>query len=162
MAETWDLYIRKGESLDFEKIGQTVERGKRLPNGTFHPVVHAWIRDERGYYLISQRCATKSNPLRWEPTGGSVLAGETTLQAALREVKEELGIDLKPDNGRPLCRGVRFYDGCDDFVDVWMFDADSKAIRKSLKLQVEEVNAAALMPPDVICILQATDQWISW
>lgn len=90
------------------------------------------------------------------------MAGETPLQAALREVKEELGIDLKPDNERLLCRGVRFYDGCDDFVDVWMFGADSKAIRKSLKLQVEEVNAAALVPPDVICFLRATDHWISW
>ena len=36
---------------------------------------------------------------KWETTGGSALAGDDSLTAALRETKEELGIDLDPQKG---------------------------------------------------------------
>ena len=146
MAEKWDLYTRIGNSFVFQQTGQTIERGQKLPDGTFHHVVHAWVRTDIGEYLISQRCAEKSNPLCWEPTGGSVLAGETARQAAVREVKEELGINLDPDSGTFVCRGVRFFPGCNDFVDVWLFEKDYKSIEKSLTLQKEErLGGAALV-----------------
>ena len=163
MAEKWNLFTRIAKSLDFQQTDQTIERGQKLPDGTFHHVVHAWIRfgDE---YLISQRCAEKSDPLCWEPTGGSVLAGETARQAAVREVKEELGIDLDPDSGTFVCRGVRFFPGCNDFVDVyvWLFEKDYKSIEKSLTLQKEEVNAAVTVSAPVIHFLREKGYWIPW
>ncbi|MDO4860986.1 MAG: NUDIX domain-containing protein [Bacillota bacterium] len=133
MAEMWDLYKRFGNTLEFVKTGQTIERGSRLPDGAFHQVVHVWIKNEIGEYLISQRSAEKSDPLRWEPTGGSVLAGETSEEAAIREVKEELGLDLKPGSGSLRLRGVRFFDGCNDFVDVWQFELPYKVIDKTCR-----------------------------
>ena len=39
--------------------------------------------------------------------GGSVIAGEESLEAALREVKEEIGVELKTENGG-LLRRIRF------------------------------------------------------
>lgn len=35
-------------------------------------------------------------PLMWECVGGSVLRGESSVDGAVREVKEEVGIDLSP------------------------------------------------------------------
>ena len=44
--------------------------------------------------LVTQRHPDKKAGGQWEFTGGGVLAGETTLLAASREVKEELGVCL--------------------------------------------------------------------
>lgn len=163
MAEMWDLYKRFGNALEFVTTGQTIERGKRLPDGTFHQVVHVWIKNEIGEYLISQRCTEKSVPLCWEPAvGGNVLAGETSEVAAIREVKEELGLDLKPGSGSLLFRGIRFVDGCNDFVDVWLFDMPNKVIDKNLALQKEEVNAAVSIRPAGIHFIREQGLWIPW
>lgn len=44
--------------------------------------------------LVTQRHPDKKAGGQWEFTGGGVLAGETNLLAASREVKEELGVCL--------------------------------------------------------------------
>jgi hypothetical protein len=89
--EKWDLYNAKRE-----KSGITVCRGEIIPKGLYHLSVSAWIVNQQGQYLLSQRHPKKQYPLYWECTGGSVLSGETSLQGAIREVKEELGILLTP------------------------------------------------------------------
>ena len=38
----------------------------------------------------------------WECVGGSVVKGEDSLQGAIREAKEEVGVDLLPENGQVL------------------------------------------------------------
>ena len=84
MKELWDLY-----GADRAPLGRAHVRGEALPEGCFHLVVHVWIRNSRGQYLISQRAAGRSAfPLMWETTGGSVLAGEDSLAGALREARE--------------------------------------------------------------------------
>ena len=87
--EKWDLYNAKRE-----KSGITVCRGEIIPKGLYHLSVSVWIVNQQGQYLLSQRHPKKQYPLYWECTGGSVLSGETSLQGAIREVKEELGISL--------------------------------------------------------------------
>lgn len=64
-------------------------------------VVHAWIRNRKGEYLISQRSASRPTfPLMWECVGGSVIKGESSIEGAVREVKEEVGLDLEQEAGR--------------------------------------------------------------
>lgn len=162
MAVMWDLYKRFGNTLEFVKTGQTIEHGKRLPDGTFHQVVHVWIKNEIGEYLISQRSTEKSDPLCWGPMSGSVLAGETSEEAAIREVKEELGLELKPGSVALRLRGVRFFDGCNDFVDVWLFELSYKVIGKNLSLQKEEVISAVSIRSACIHYLREVGLWIPW
>ena len=72
--EIWDLYDRERNI-----IGEHI-RGEELPENGFHLVVHIWIKNSKGQYLISQRSESrKSNPLMWECCGGSVLKGENSL-----------------------------------------------------------------------------------
>lgn len=124
-TELWDLYSENRELLGRDHI-----RGEQLPIDGYHLVVHVWIRNSKGEYLISQRSANRSRyPLMWECVGGSVVKGEDSLQGAIREVKEEVGIDLEPDKGHVLFTKVRkIMEGkiVNDIVDVWLFDYDGE------------------------------------
>ena len=118
--ELWDLYTENRRLT-----GKTQIRGEEIPDGYYHPVVHVWIKNSNGEYLISQRSATRpAFPLMWECVGGSVVAGERSLEGALREVKEEVGLDLLPGGGKLLfTKTRRTYH---DFVDVWLFQYDGE------------------------------------
>lgn len=123
--EIWDLYTESRELT-----GKTHHRNVTLPDGYYHLVIQVWIRNSDGKYLISQRSASrKSMPLMWECVGGSVLKGETSLDGAIREVKEEVGIDLTPDMGKLVFSRVRktmILNGREckfnDILDVWIFE----------------------------------------
>jgi 8-oxo-dGTP pyrophosphatase MutT (NUDIX family) len=87
-----------------------------------------WIRNSKGEFLISRRSADRSKfPMMYECVGGSALAGEDSLAAALRETKEEVGVDLDKSCGRVVfsvvgreINGKKF----SDILDVWVFDYD--------------------------------------
>ena len=86
-------------------------------------MVHVWIRNSKGEYLISQRSANRpTHPLMWECVGGSVVKGEDSLLGAIREAKEEVGVDLMPENGQVLFTKTRkIIDGkiFNDIMDVY-------------------------------------------
>ncbi len=43
----------------------------------------------------------------WECAGGSAVKGEDNLLGAIREAKEEVGVDLMPENGQVLFTKTR-------------------------------------------------------
>lgn len=135
MVEYWDLYDKNRNKLD--KIAR---RGDKLQDEEYHLVVNAWIKNNRGEFLITQRAANKTNPLLWETTGGSALLGESSIEAALREVKEELGIEVDPKTAKFLGSTLRYYKECPDILDVWLFE--SNVTLHEVKIQEEEVNDA--------------------
>lgn len=114
-GELWDVY-----DANRNLTGKTHRRGDDLLPGEYHLVVHVWIQNPDGTFLMTQRSPNKGFPLLWETTGGSALAGDDSLTAALREVKEETGLILAPLNGRILLQ----YSGTDYHVDVWLFRQD--------------------------------------
>lgn len=79
------------------KTGAICVRGVPLAPGMYRLGVRVWIRDRQGRFLLSQRHPRKVCPLYWEPTGGAVDAGEDSRTAGVREVFEELGLKLNPD-----------------------------------------------------------------
>ncbi len=118
--EIWDLYDRERRLT-----GETHIRGDALPEGRYHLVVHVWIRNSRGQWLISQRSASRpAFPLKWECVGGSVTAGEDSLTGALREAQEEVGVVLDPTMGR--CVGSTVREHFHDIKDDWVFLYDGK------------------------------------
>lgn len=159
MAEIWDLY-RKNAQGEFVRTGEIAQRGSKLPEGTFHMVVQIWIQNSAGDFLISQRSSEKSDPLTWEATGGSALSGETSLEAACREVMEELGFALDPQKGELVTRAERHYPDCDDFVDLWLFRQVDVPLER-LSLQKEEVCNVMWASSDMIRAMVANGKWIS-
>lgn len=87
--ELWDAY-----DAGFHKIeGKTLVRGEPLPEGALHLVCDVIVRHTDGSYLLMQRDPRKVYGGMWEATaGGSALAGETPLECAMRELREETGI----------------------------------------------------------------------
>lgn len=67
-----------------------------------------------------------------------LLIGENSLQAAIREVKEELGIDVLNSSATFIGESRRFYDSCPDILHVWLFK--SNEIIDNIKIQEEEIN----------------------
>ncbi len=87
--EIWDAY---DEKLNLLK-GVTLVRGEPIPDGCFHLVSEVIVRHTDGSYLLMQRDARKHLGGMWEATaGGSALAGESPLECAARELREETGI----------------------------------------------------------------------
>ena len=137
MPEVWDIYDRNRALT-----GRTILRGDPMTEDEYHLVVSVWIRNSMGEWLLSRRAQNKSHPLKWEPVGGSVLAGEASLSGALREVQEELGIALEKETGR-LYASFRRDKVCWEnpgFLDIWYFEIDI-AIDK-IVLQEEETCGA--------------------
>lgn len=87
--EIWDAYDKDGNKLGFDHF-----RDEPIPGGVYHIVVEIYTITEKNEVLITQRHQNKPWPLKWEITGGSILKGETPEQGAIRELKEETGIEV--------------------------------------------------------------------
>ena len=91
MAEFWDIYDENRN-----KTGNLAQRdGYEFKDGEYHIVVTGIIFNSKYEILISKRASWKKYGGLWECNGGSILAGETSLEGILRELKEELGINLE-------------------------------------------------------------------
>lgn len=89
MEEYWDIY---DENRVFQN--RTIRRGDTLADGEYYICCEVWFRNSQGKMLVTQRNLNLKAGGLWEFSGGGVLAGETTLQAAIREVKEEIGVEI--------------------------------------------------------------------
>lgn len=154
-AEWWDVY-------DFrrQRTGRVHRRGDPMRADEYHLVVQVWVRNSRGQWLISRRAPGKSEPLKWEPTGGSVLAGEDSLAGALREVREELGVSLRPESGQLFCSARREQPTWANpgFLDVWVFQHDCEI--GDLRLQAEETCDAMWATEDDIRAMIAEGRFV--
>lgn len=138
--EVWDLYDENKNVT-----GKYCIRGNEIPDNYYHLVVHVWIKNNKGEYLISQRSADrKSLPLMWECVGGSVLKGESSLEGAIRETKEEVGIDLTQLEGKLVLSKVRRnINGkkFNDIMDVWLFEYNGDVdLEKATTDEVKDIK----------------------
>ena len=131
--EILDLYDSKGN-----KLNKTIIRNQEELKGEYHLVVFIIIKNIKGEYLIQKRASVKSKwPNMWAFTGGAVQKDEESESAALRELKEELGIKL---NKGDLSYSHR--DITKDYLrDTWYCQVDVDI--EHLVLQEEEVSEVA-------------------
>jgi 8-oxo-dGTP diphosphatase len=83
-------------------------------------VVAAALYDARGRVLIAQRPAGRHLAGRWEFPGGKVGAGEGEHVALARELREELGIEVRA--ARPLMRLNHTYDERAVELSLWIVE----------------------------------------
>lgn len=141
VAEFWDIYNEKGK-----KKNKIIKKGQLLLKGEYHLVVESWIRCGENEFLIQRRSANKKLfPNMWYcSAGGSVLAGEEPRDGIIREVKEELGIDVSSDKIR-LKRII-----VEDYSIFYIYLIDREITIDDLVLQREEVSEAKIVSSEEI------------
>ena len=149
--EKFDLYDENRNKLNI-----TINRGDKLPENTYRLVVHLIIFNSKGEMLIQQRHPNKKNwPSLWDiSVGGCVTAGETSVEAMIRETIEEIGIDLSNEIKRPIFT-FNFHEG---FDDIYIVNKDIDL--SSLILQENEVVDARWASIEEICEMMSNNQFI--
>lgn len=139
MEEKFDVLNEFGEFT-----GEIATREECHKNGLWHRAVYGFIMDKNANVLLQKRSANKKLwPNMWDVTvGGHVDSGEIGRQALIREVKEELGIDIDDTDIKYLI-GSTSVNKKDDIINkhynecyLITKDIDTSKIR----LQKEEVS----------------------
>ena len=139
--EFWDIYDKNKQ-----KTGRTMKRNDWcLADDEYHLTVLGVVRRTDGKYLITKRVMTKQwAPGWWEVSGGAAMAGETSKEAVLREVREETGLDVSDWEGGYQFTYHRENPGKGDnyVVDVYRFTGDFT--EDDLHIQKEETDGYML------------------
>ena len=125
--ELWDARDREGNLLGFDLV-----RGEPIPEGVWHLVVEIMSVTTDGRVLITKRHPNKEWGGYWEYTGGSAVKGETPIQGALRELREETGIIVSEQDLHPVYVDARLgIDGLNTIYHsfVVFFDPAEQTIR---------------------------------
>ena len=98
MSELIDIVDENGTPT-----GETVDREYAHLNGIWHRTAHLWlVREKNGYIqiLLQKRSENKeSYPGCYDiSSAGHIPAGVDYKASAIRELKEELGVDAKEEN----------------------------------------------------------------
>lgn len=96
--EYFDILDEQGNST-----GEKRSRFEAHSQGLWHKVVHIYLFRHIGNsteFLVHLRSKTKDlNPNTWDTRfGGHLKAGESIEDALVTEIKDEIGLELKPDN----------------------------------------------------------------
>ena len=103
MQEYFDVLNENGEF-----INKVATREECHEKGLWHRAVYGFIFNKKGDVLLQKRSANKKLwPNLWDITaGGHVLAGEFGETALIREIKEELGIEVEKNDIRYLVGSI--------------------------------------------------------
>ncbi|MDR1065560.1 MAG: NUDIX domain-containing protein [Oscillospiraceae bacterium] len=117
MPEMMDIYDKNKAPT-----GRVHTRGQPREDEDYVLGVQVFVRNSDGRFLITKRSGDKSGfPNLWEISGGGVLAGETSLEAILREFREETGFTLSPERGELLFTNTQLIPNRNGFIDTWLF-----------------------------------------
>ena len=114
----------------------------------------------RGRLLVCQRSDAGSFPLKWEFPGGKVKTGEGHAAALMRELREELGIEVRSaaevarhKHGYPDGTEVelRFYR-----VDDYDGTAENRVFQKILWVEIERLREIDFLEGDLPLVEKLT------
>jgi 8-oxo-dGTP pyrophosphatase MutT (NUDIX family) len=135
--EIFDLYDK-----EFNMLDKKMERGGTNDSGEYHLVVHIWIKNSDGKYLIQQRNKDSDLiPNQWACTGGAVTTGEDSITGAMRETYEEIGIQFKKEEFIKVGRFFSDLPSANYITDLYVIKKD--VLIKDCVLDINEVKQVA-------------------
>jgi isopentenyldiphosphate isomerase len=138
--ELLDIRDRQGN-----KTGKIIQRGEPFLDGEYSLVVHIYICNSKGDYLIQKRSRKKRLlPGIWDITAGAVISGEESIDGAIREVQEEIGIVVNKEAMTFVNRLYRKH----SLADIWFAKVDFDIT--DCILQEDEVDEVKFVTPEVL------------
>lgn len=147
-------------------------------DGDWHRAVHVWITDGRGNLLMQYRSVSKDTfPSMWDVSCAGHMGTETdSVESAVRELKEELGLDVDANllrksfirtlpssktglslgqlhGRRPPAPFVGKAFCCNEYQDLYLLtmpELSSENLSTELTLAPEEVEAVELQPAKLV------------
>jgi isopentenyldiphosphate isomerase len=147
-------------AADGSPAGRTKPKPDVHRDGDLHRSVHVWIITPDGSILVQRRAAVKeNNPGLWDVScAGHISAGESAIDAGIREAEEELGIALEADDLRYVA-SLREYSVLNNgtYIDNEIheiFIVHRDVDLSSLRLQPEEVDDARLVTREEFALME--------
>lgn len=136
---------------DGRHTGKRILKSDAHRKGVFHPTVHIWFFTPPGEVLLQLRSALKKTfPGLWDVSvAGHIETGEDITQAALREVREEIGLEVREEDLIPvgIYKSVQKHEnGIVDCEFHHTYISVLKAPISNLEVQEEEVAGIRLLP----------------
>ena len=148
--EYWDVYDINGNKLGYAKRAD-----EEFFMGEYRLGASLWIADSSGKLLIQKRAPSKkTGPNLWSITGGKVQSGESSTEACLREVREEIGLALSENSIQFLYRSIGSGMLFDDYIAIIDFPASQATLSSS------EVSAIKWTTLDDIQYLYAEGEFL--
>jgi len=139
--EKRDVFRRDGTFT-----GMSIDKHAPMQKGWYLSHAIIILKTMDGGYIMQQRALkAKYSPGKWDVTGGGVIAGETSAQAAVREAYEELGVTVESQNLRLMLTEVT------EWGDDYGMICDTYAARVELpaggfRISGREVNDVKVVP----------------
>ena len=130
------------------KTGKIKLRNEVHRDGDWHKAVHIWIINNKGDILLQRRCASKdSHPNMLDiSSAGHLQAGDDSLTGAVREIKEELNLDISPNELQFITTLKRKSNKSinNEFDDLYILRTNKKI--EEMQFQKEEISEIFFVP----------------
>lgn len=151
MEKLWQLYDEQGQVLE----GKGDTKGNVFNKGILHAASHVWIWRKNNNIteiLLQKRAATKQTwPNHYDVSAaGHINLGETPLTAALREAREEIGLDIDAQNLNLFCvhrAHLKAENGAIENEFQWLYSLEL-VDDKNFTLETSEVDSLLWSPID--------------
>jgi len=138
------------------ETGKTCSREEIHFKQLWHSVVHIWVVNSRGEVLLQKRAKNKRQYADvWHVSAaGHIVAQETPEEAAIKEVREELGVSIRPEElikitDRNVSQIIPEENVADkERIHVFLLKRDLNL--NDLSLQSEELQKVKFYPLDLL------------
>lgn len=121
-------------------------------------VTAMFLKNSNDEYLITRRATSESMAGWWEFPGGKIEARESAAECLIREIKEELNLDIKV--GEELGRSFYEYEhGAFEIIGLLATHTEAQKIRLTVHdearwIKLEDLTEIKLLPADVLLVDQ--------
>lgn len=138
-SEVFDVVDENDEVVEQRTRGEVHRLGLR------HRAMHAFVFNRRGEVFLQQRSHLKDvSPLAWDSSAaGHLDSGESYAAAAIREIREELGVELAATEC--LLKVIAGPGTDNEFVELHMAQHDG-----AVRCPPEEVRTGQWFSPDLV------------
>ena len=156
MEEMLDIYTRDGKH-----IGTETKSACHSKNPDFyHKAAWIWIINDNNEVLIQKRASCKkNNPNKWDMSvAGHIRAGETSLEGAIRETYEEIGISPKEEDYEFICDYI--YDETNEIAQIYLLRLNLNI--NDFKIKEDEVSEVKWFSYDEFKELFNSDEFVKF